>query len=126
LVFASISSSTQKNAEFEGHIEPGQLVLEVNLCSGNVMDAKGAGFYEVHDLVDTSAAAIIDFKRATGVESASDHGEDNRVKKFLIFAIEGAVYKRPLKGNCGASATNSVNFNIWNLLQKMPCPVGSS
>jgi hypothetical protein len=57
------------------------------------MYAVGTSLDNIHDLADAGIAAIIDLKRASGIEAAPDDGKDDGVEKSLIVLVEGTIYK---------------------------------
>lgn len=63
------------------------------------MDSVGTLFDQVHDLVDASAATVVNFAGASCNEAAADHGEHQSVKKFLVFLIKRAIYENAQRGN---------------------------
>ncbi len=86
------SFRTEKDSEFQWHIESGQLIwLVFDLCSRNVVDAVIALVNQTINVLDSNFARIGEFQCASRHKTASGNTKYDRLEKRLVLLIERAV-----------------------------------
>jgi hypothetical protein len=80
----AIASRAEEDAEFEGHVEPGQAVLRVEFGAGEVVDAISALVDQAIELLDARFPCVVGLSRGPGHEAAGIDGEDQ--------GAEGSTY----------------------------------
>ena len=89
----------KKDAQLKRHVESRQLACRVQFRSTDIVDAVRALLDELHDFIDTRAAAVIDLSSTASHKSTSDYGEYQGIEELLVFAIEWTVYENTKRGN---------------------------
>lgn len=90
-ILATEDTRADAQPQFEGHVEPRQLVLRIGFRSTDVMHAQRALLRDADGLADTGLGAIIDLRRATRPAPAIGGGEDQGMKDGPAVRVEAAV-----------------------------------
>ena len=82
---------TEKDTQFERHVEAWKQVLRVEFRGRQVVDAQPALGNNLEDLFDPHLAAIVDLQCAPRNEPACHDREHDRIGKLRILIIEWAI-----------------------------------
>ena len=80
LFLAAEPFASKKEAQFERHIESGQVVYRVQTHFGDVMNSEPTLLNDALDLREEDFARVIGFTSAPGNKSEFEYGENNRAE----------------------------------------------
>jgi hypothetical protein len=89
--FGPVPLRAEEEAQFERHVEPGELRGLVDACTRNIVNAEPRVLDDVENLVDASLTAILNFQSGTSREPAVVYRENKCIEDALVFAVERNV-----------------------------------
>jgi len=101
---------SQKNPQFERHVEARQAGHGVRFCAAYVVNAVPALGYDPEDFIYSGLAGVLDFEGTAGRKAACVNAEDQSPQERLIGPVEGAIDKNARSarlglGHCDAAVT---------------------
>src|SRR5436309_7150855 len=90
------ASRSQKDPQFERHVEPRQIRRGIEIDATQIVDGELAVPDQAEDLFHPYLPAILGLQGATGPEATVEDGEDDSFEEGLIVPIKRAVYEYAL------------------------------
>jgi hypothetical protein len=87
---------SEKDPQFERHVESRQIRRGIEVGATEVIDGEPAIRDKVKNPLHPDLPAILDFQSTTGLETAVEDGEDDRLEERLVALIERAVDENAL------------------------------